>query len=890
MTLRDLFLRIRALVVRHRVESELDEELSFHIERETQKHITAGLSPTDARARALARFGPVALAADRCRDARGTRFIDDLARDIRYALRTFRRAPLAALTIVVTVALGIGANTAIFSVLNGVLIRPLPYPEPDALVGVFNTVVIQEKRFEDAGLSPGMYGALKDDSRAFASFGVWSSGPATVTGLGHPEQILSVIATQRVLPALGVQAHLGRWFSTEDDSPGSLDTVIFSYGYWQRQFGGNPDVLGRTIVIDFIPRQVIGVMPQHFRFVNLSPDVFLPQRFSTSRLRPDVFSYNGIARLKPGVTVAAANEDTARVWKMWGENDRVGNMLEQWHITPNVRPLKDDVVGDVSTVLTVLMGALGLVLLLVCTNVANLLLVHAQARRQEFAIRAALGAGWGRIARELLVESLTLGVLGGMLGLGLGYMGLRLLITEGPANLPRLGEISVDATVLVFVLACSLALSLVFGLIAVLKCGIPGRLENARGATPGVAQLRTQNALVVTQVALALVLLVASGLMIRTFLALRAVTPGFTQPERIQTARISIPDTLAPEPERVIRMQAQMLERVAALPGVTAAGFASDLPLDEYRSGMPVGVEGKTALDQTPPNRVVKNISPGLFAAQGTRLVAGRDFTWEDVFGQRHVAAVSESMARETWGEPRQALGKRIQIGRDGPWTEVVGVVENVYEDGVHRPAPAIVYLRAGVVPPVRPGVSAAVRRSVTFAIRSERASTQAFLREVTTAINAVHPDVPLAQVRTLNDVYRLSTARTSFALVLLGITGAMALTLAIVGVYGVLAYAVALRRREVSIRLALGAQPSVVTSSFVRQGLNLAWIGGAIGLASAAGLSRWISSLLFGISPLDPLTYLASGMIIVVAAMAASYVPARQAASVDPMDTLRGD
>jgi putative ABC transport system permease protein len=735
-----------------------------------------------------------------------------------------------------------------------------------------------------------MYGALKDYSRAFASFGVWSSGPATVTGLGHPEQIVSVTATQGVLPALGVPTHLGRWFSTEDDSPGSLDTVILSYGYWQRQFGGKLDVIGRTIVIDFIPRQVIGVMPQHFRFVNLSPDVFLPQRFPTSRLRPDVFSYNGVARLKPGVTVAVANEDTARVWKTWGKTDRVGNMLEQWHITPNVRPLKDDVVGDVGTVLTVLMGALGLVLLLVCANVANLLLVHAQARRQEFAIRAALGAGWGRIARELLVESLTLGVLGGMLGLGLGYVGLRLLITQGPANLPRLGEISVDATALIFVLACSLALSLVFGLAAVLKCGIPGRLQNARGATPGATQRRTQNALVVTQVALALVLLVASGLMIRTFLALRAVTPGFTQPERIQTVRISIPDTLAADPERVIRMQEQMLERVGALPGVTAAGFASDLPMDEYRNGMPVGVEGKTALDQSPRNRVVKNISPGLLAAQGTRLVAGRDFTWEDVFGRRHVAAVSENMARETWGEPRKALGKRIQIGRDGLWTEVVGVVENVCEDVVHRPAPAIVYLRAGVVPPVRPGGSAAVRRSVTFAIRGERASTQAFLREVTAAINAVHPSVPLAQVRTLNEVYRLSTARTSFALVLLGIAGAMALTLAIVGVYAVLAYAVAQRRREVSIRLALGAQPSVVKSSFVRQGLNLAWIGGAMGLASAAGLSRWISSLLFSISPLDPLTYLASGMIIVVAAMAASYVPARQAASVNPMDTLRSD
>jgi predicted permease len=347
---------------------------------------------------------------------------------------------------------------------------------------------------------------------------------------------------------------------------------------------------------------------------------------------------------------------------------------------------------------------------------------------------------------------------------------------------------------------------------------------------------------------------------------------------------------LTPEPERVVRIQAQILERLAALPVVRAAGFASALPLElEYRNGLGVAVEGKT-LDQVAPNRVIKNISPGLLAAQGTRLVAGRDFTWEDVFGQRQVAAVSESLARETWGQPGAAVGKRIRVGRDGPWTEVVGVVEDVYADGVHKPAPATVYLRVGVVPPVRPGGSAVVRRSMTFAIRSEHAGTQAFLRDVTAAIHAVNPNLPLAKVRTLDDVYRLSIARTSFTLVLLGIAGAMALTLAIIGVYGVLAYAVAQRRREVSIRVALGAGPGMVKLLFVRQGLILASAGSAIGLASAAGLSRWISSLLFEVTPLDPLTYAVSGTVILVAAVTASYVPARAAASVNPIETLRAD
>jgi predicted permease len=516
--------------------------------------------------------------------------------------------------------------------------------------------------------------------------------------------------------------------------------------------------------------------------------------------------------------------------------------------------------------------------LLVCANVANLVLVRAQSRGQEFAIRAALGAGWGRIARELLVESLTLGIAGGAMGLALAYAGLKALVTQGPATLPRLEEISMDGTALAFALLCSLGTSLLFGLAAVLRSGIPGRIQSGRGGTQGVQQLRAQNVLVVTQVALAFVLLVASGLMIRSFFALRAVTPGFTHPEWIQTVRLAIPEALMPDSERVMRIQSDILNRLSAIPGVTAAGFASGLPMEsEYRNGVIIEVEGKTSVGQISPNRAVKRISPGLLKAQGTRLVAGRDFTWEDIRDHRSVALVSENMARENWGEPANAVGKRIRQGKDSPWLEVVGVAENVRADGVNLPAPATVYFRAG-------------GRSATFAIRSERAGTEAFLREVAAAIHSVNPDLPLAKVRTLNDVYKRSMARTSFTVILLGIAGTMALVLAIVGVYGVLAYAVGQRRREVSIRLALGAEPRMLKWLFVRKGLILNFAGGIIGLALAGGLSRWISSLLFGITPLDPLTYIASGALIGAAAMTASYFPARQAASVDPMETLRSE
>jgi predicted permease len=862
---------------REETDAEQREELDFYLDVTTQEYIERGMEPTAARAAARRKLGNTMRVREEVYRMNTLTFIEGLLQDGRHAVRIIRTKPGFGAAVLLSLALGIGANTAIFSVLNAVLIRPLPYPGSDALVGVFNRLVIQGQVFEDAELSPGMYAACKENAKAFDSFGVWTSGAATITGMGDPEQLVIATATQGVLPTLGVPAYIGRWFSSEDDTPGSPQTVILSYAYWQREFGGHREVLGRTMVIDFVPHQVIGVMPRNFRLVNLSPDIILPQRFPKSGV-PEENSYAGIARLRPGVTIALADQDLARVWKIWAETEGAARTLETFHITPNLRPLKKDVVGDVGSVLSVLMGALGLVLLLVCANVANLVLVRAQSRQQEFAVRAALGAGWGRMARELLVESLTLGILGGALGVTLAYVGLRVLVVQGPTTLPRLQEISMDGTASVFALACSIGTSLLFGLAAVLRSGIPGRIQSARGATQGARQLRAQNALVVTQVALAFVLLVASGLMIRSFLALRAVTPGFTHPEWIQTLRIAIPEPLILDPERVIRTQTDIATSLSAIPGVSAAGFASGLPMEsEYRNGVLIDVEGKTSVDQISPNRAVKRISPGLLKAQGTRLVAGRDFTWEDVRGHRSVVLVSENMARENWGGPANALGKRIRQGKDSPWLEVVGVAENVRADGVNLPAPATVYFRAG-------------GRGVTFAIRSERAGTEAFLREVATAIHAVNPSLPLAKVRTLNDVYKRSMARTSVALVLLGIAGAMALALAIVGVYGVLAYAVGQRRREVGIRLALGAEPRALKWLFVRKGLILNCVGGVIGLALAGGLSGSISSLLFGVTPLDPLTYIASSAVIAASATVASYVPARQAASVEPMETLRSE
>ncbi len=876
---------------RNRANIEQRDELEFYLEVTTEEYVARGMDPLSARDAARKKLGNATLIREEVYEMNTITFLEGLLRDGRHALRMIRLNPAFSTAAILSLALGIGANTAIFAVVNAVLIRPLPYPQPEALAGVFNSGVIQGETFNDMGLGPGMYAALKQHSAAFQEFGVWSSDAATVTGTGDPEQIKTVWMTQEVLRALGVHPFLGREFSIGDDTPGTPETVILSHSYWLRRFGGDERVLGRKVVIDFVPRQVIGVMPRTFRFLDLSPDVLIPQRFTKADLRFEPFSYSGIARLKPGITIDLANKDTARILnQIIPENIR--SFVEQARFKPNLRPLKRDVTGDISTALDVLMGALCLVFLLVCANVANLVLIRAQGRTQEFAIRAALGAGWGRIARELLVESLTVGLLGGVCGTLLAYVSVQMLKAQHLATIPRLAEVSLDATTLAFGFTCSIVGSVLFGLAAILKCGLPGKVLNAGGMSTDFGQLRAQNVLVVAQVALALILLVASGLLIRSYVALHGVHPGFTEPERIQTLRAAIPETQVAEPEKVARLQADIIESVSRLPGVKAVAFTDGLPMEaDYRNGMIIAVKDKFVPGQPPPNRDVKHISPGLFAALGTRLLAGRTFTWEDLSKRRLVAIVSENMARETWGTPIAALGKELKQGALGnTWFEVVGVVENVHDDGVNKQAPAIVYFRSGVYDPDQPGRKPSIRRGLTLAIRSSRAGTQSFLRELATAIHSVSPTLPLAQVRMLNDVYRHSMARTSFTLILLGIAGLMALLLAIIGVYGVLAYAVGKRRREVSIRVALGAQPNQVKNLFVRRGIVLACAGSVVGLAAATGLSRWVSSLLFGVTALDPATYIASALIVLAAALIASYVPARRASLVDPMESLRAD
>jgi predicted permease len=571
-------------------------------------------------------------------------------------------------------------------------------------------------------------------------------------------------------------------------------------------------------------------------------------------------------------------------------------MFEEARIAPSLRSLKADLVGDVQTVLWVLMGTIGMVLLIACANVANLLLVRAESRQQELAIRAALGAGTRRIARELLLESVTLGIAGGIVGLALAGGALRLLLALAPGNLPRLEDITLDVPVLVFTLVVSLLAGLLFGAIPVFKYARAQPATTLRGggrtASAGRERHRARNTLVVAQVALALVLLVGSGLMFRTFEGLRNVHPGFVRAGEVQTMRLSIPESQVKEEAAVARMHQAIMDRIAAVPGVASVALSSTVTMSGDGWHDPLYAQDRTYTEsQIPPIRLFKFVSPGYMKTMGGSVVAGRDFTWADVNDLRPVAMVSENLAREMWGAPAAAIGKRIRPYAKGSWREVVGVLSDMRDDGVNQKATAAIYwplLMESFTPD--PDNRYFVQRAFTYVVRSGRTGSNGFVNELGQAVWSVNPNLPLASVRTLQEIYDASLARTSFTLVMLGIAGGMALGLGVAGIYGVISYSVSQRTREIGIRIALGAQARSVTRMFVIHGLTLAGVGVAIGLAAAFGIMRLISSLLFEVSPVDPVTYAAVSLALTAATVLASYVPALRATAVNPIDALRAE
>jgi putative ABC transport system permease protein len=831
------------------------------------------------------------------RDEYRPALLEGTLRDLRYGGRALRRAPGFTLVSCLTLALGIGAATAVFSVLNGVLIKPLPYPDPEALVSLWHDAPGTNIP-EGLPMSSTQLVTYRAESRTFQDVGVWATGVASVTGGAQPEEVDALTVSYGTLQALGVRPFVGRWFTQDLDEAGAPETAILSYGYWMRRFGGDRSVIGRKIIVDARPREVIGIMPRDFRFLNVEGDIFLPFQFNRGNLVLRKPSYFGIARLKPGFTLEQANADVARMIPIWlktwpTSSPAVRKIFDNARFAPALRPLKQEVVGDIGNVLWVLMGTVGIVLLIACANVANLMLVRAEGRQQELGVRIALGASRGRIVREMLLESTVLGLLGGIGGVLLAYLAVRLLVYAGPAGLPRLQEITVDLPVLVFAFATSIVSGLLFGLIPVIKHAGPraGRALRAgsRGSSESRERHRARNVLVVVQVALALILLIASGLMIRTFQKLRAVPPGFSQPEHVQLLRVGLPGALVGDPERVLRTQNDIRDRIAGVHGVSAVSFISSPPMEPGSIDNVLLIEDQVyAEGQIPPDRRFKFVAPGIFKTFGVPLVAGRDFTWTDLYDHRPVAVISENLAREIWRQPSAALGRRIRENAADPWREIIGVVGDIHADGVHTRPPATVYWPSLMQKFWLNDVF--VQRSVTFAVRSSRAGMEGFVNELQDAVWTVNNSVPLAQVRTLGDLYRRSLARTSFALVMLAIAGGAALLLGLVGIYGVIAYAVTQRTREIGIRVALGAQRHEVQRMFVGEGVRLAGIGIACGLIGAIPLAHVMRTLLFGIGPLDLLTYAAVSLVLMGAAILASYFPALRATSVNPLEALRAD
>jgi predicted permease len=818
---------------------------------------------------------------------------------VKQVLRRLLRAPLFTSIILITLSVGIGANAVVFGVVDGVLLKPLSYPHPEQLIGIWHSAT--GIGFDELNMAPFLYFTDREQSKTLQDVGMYNGDSLSITGVGQPEHVNGLDVTDGTLPMLGVKPILGRLFTRQDDSASAPKTILLSHAYWQRKFGGDTSVVGRTLTVDGTAREIIGVLPRNFTFLDdYDAAIFLPMQIDRSKVKLGNFSYRGIARMKPSVTLKQANADIDRLLPIAinsfpAPDGFPAGIFASAKIRANLHTLKHDVIGDIGNVLSVLMGSIVVVLLVACANVANLLLVRVEGRRQELAVRSALGAGRANITAGLLIESLVLGIAGGIIGLALAFGALRLLVSMAPTGLPRLHEIGISLPVLLFTLVATLFVSVVIGMLPVLKySGISmytGLREGGRSASQGRERQRARKILVVIQVALALVLLICSGLMIRTFRALANVSPGFADPASLDHFRIYIPEGSIPEAdkERVLRTEQAIADKLAAIPNVSSVAFSTAIPMDGHDSNDPIFAQDRTyRVGELPPIRRFIFVSPGYFSTMNTPLAAGRELTWAETYQKRPVALASENLAREYWGSAENAIGKKIRVATTDDWREIIGVSRDVYYDGVSKKAPSTVYW-----PIWRDrfeGQKESVNRGITFVVRSPRAGSATFLSQVQQAVWSVNGELPLAETGTVGELYTKSMARTSFTLVMLCVAGSMALLLGIIGIYGVISYAVSQRTREIGIRMALGAQRDHLTGMFVRQGLLLAGIGAIFGVGAAFVSMRFMASILFKVSPMDPLTYAFSTVAVMGIALLACYLPSRRASQVNPVNALRAE
>jgi putative ABC transport system permease protein len=811
--------------------------------------------------------------------------MDALLQDLRYGLRMLTTRPGFTAVALVALALGIGANTAMFSVLDSVLLRPLPYREPGRLVMIWHEYA--QMNLPKATLSVPSYLEYRDHVQGFESVAAAANWSANLTGAGDPEQVQGARVTGNFLTTIGVAPMLGRDFLKEEDAPGGEHVVILSHGLWQRRFGGDRGVLGRTLELNGESHTVIGVMPPSFLFFRPA-DLYRPIAFTVEQSAPANHGNEfliGVARLKPGVTMQQAGAEmdgiAARLRKEF--------YVEGW--SPRLFPLLDEMTGEVRPAILVLMGAVGCVLLIACSNVANLLLARATGRQREMAIRSALGAGRLRVIRQLITESVVLGVAGGALGLLVAWLGLKVLVAAAPEATAQMvlggRAVGLDGTALGFALAVSLLTGLVFGLAPALQASrldVNGMLkEGGRGEGLGRRGHRLLGGFVVSQVAVALVLLVGAGLLIRSFVRLRAVDPGF-RPDHVLTMRLTLPQSRYAEDGQVAAFYDDLLRRTSALPGVQSSATISNLPMGGDNASASFAIEGQNVPEGQPsPHGDSHVVSQDYFRTLGIPLVQGRVFEPGDGPDATQVAAIDQVLADRYWPKG-DALGHRMRLFFEGSddkpvWRTIVGVVGHVKKYGLDGRVKEQYYMPSTQMP----------RRGMTLVLRTAT-DPASLIGAVRGALRDLDGGLPMFRVETMEQVVDDTLVTRRFSMLLLGTFAAVALVLAAVGLYGVISYSVAQRTREIGIRMALGARSGDVVRMVVRHGLTLTAIGLTLGVGAALGLTRFLASLLFAVPPNDAPTFLAIAAILAGVAAAASFLPARRASRIDPMRALRDE
>lgn len=863
--------------------ADLDEEMRSHLQMEEEENLNAGMSPDEAHYAAMRRFGNVSQAAEESRNMWRWNTVETTLQDLKFGLRQIRRSPGFAISIALTLALGIGANSAIFSVVNAIVLRPLPYPQPDRLV-VSYLVNPRDPAFHSPqGIAD--FRAAYERQRSFASFAAISQGGSlfTWTGGKEPIQLLGTAVTAEFFNVIGVSAALGRCFAPGEDAPGRNNEVVLSHAFWEKYFNSDRGVIGRILTINGVNSTIIGVLPADFHFAEQEESEIWPLlQLPVARFRPPYWLHS-IGRLKPGVTEAEAQADLSTI-----AADVQRQYPQAGYTAALVVPMKDFVVGKVRVPLLILLGAVVLVLLIATVNVANLEIAQATARDREMTIRAALGAGRGRIIRQALTESLLLASLGGAMGLLLAYAGVRLLLAIVPGGLPRSAEITVNGQVVVFTAAVSLLSGVLFGLAPMLGFGRHlNNPETLRGGTQNLSEQRSRsglrNTLIVLEVSLSFVLLVGAGLLLRSFDRLTSSSPGF-DPQSMVAGKLLLPKAHYPKEENIVAFYDQLLDRVQHLPGVASAGITLSLPPDLLSLTNPFWVPGQpTAPGKNLALAVETTVSSDYFRTLGISLLRGRFFTDSDRGSKDRILIINETMARRYFFG-HDPVGQRIKTGDpapDTPWETIIGVVSDVKYSGLDSPVDPTLY-----VPYFESGLTSFSRGMfLVVRARGDAINLEASLRS---AVRSLDPNLPLTSVRTMDELLSRSVSQPRFRTQLLAIFAGMALLLAAIGIFGVMAYVVRRRTREIGVRMALGASRANVLGMILSEGLRVVLIGVAIGLVEAFALTRLIKTWLFAVQPADPITFAAVALTVVVVAALACYVPARRATRVDPIVTLR--